>query len=89
MTPNGRAMLGAVAANGGAATPAELIKRFPEIYPGDVRSVTASLHLTGSYLVGLGFLKRGRRQVRSKVSGQVQGGPRLYRLTPAGKAALR
>jgi hypothetical protein len=50
--------------------------------------VTAGLHLTGAYLVRNGWAKRGRQMTRSRTSGDVQGGRRLYRITSEGRAAL-
>jgi hypothetical protein len=89
MTRSGQRMLAAIAAAGGSATPAGLIAAHPEWFAGEpVRSATASLHLTGSYLVRLGYLRRGREMTRSRTSGEVQGGRRCYRLTSAGRAAL-
>jgi hypothetical protein len=89
LTPKGRAMLTAVAAaRDGAATPEYLIRRYPQAYAGDVRSVTSSLHRTAAHLVNQGYLKRGRVQARGARSGQVQGGRRTYRITAAGREAL-
>ena len=78
VTRNERLMLDALnCAPRGAATADELIARHPAIYGGrPARSVTASIHLTGASLVRKGLVKRGRRD----------SGPRLYRITEAGRA---
>jgi len=46
------------------------------------------VHLTAASAVRKGWAKRGKQMVRSANSGEVQGGPRLYRITPAGRAAI-
>jgi hypothetical protein len=88
VTANERRLLTALVALRGNATPAELIERYPELYAGDVRSVTASIHLTAASAARKGYVTRGRRMVRSENTGQVHGGSRLYRITAAGRAAL-
>ena len=68
------------AAPRGAATPAELMVADPEWFAGvPVRSATFSLHRTADSLVNKGLVKRGRRN----------SGPRLYRITEAGRQASR
>jgi hypothetical protein len=88
MTRNERRLLTALAAARNGATPAELIEKHPELYAGDARSVTASIHLTAASAVRKGYVTRHKRMVRSKTSGAVQGGPRMYRISDAGRAAL-
>jgi hypothetical protein len=90
LTPRGRRMLAEIArTRKGAATPEQLIAANPVLYGGDVRSVTASLHLTARKLTELGYLRRRRQMTRSRTSGRVQGGRRMYEITEAGRQALR
>lgn len=93
-TANERWMLSALAAAGGKATPAQLIEKHRDRYPGSgnpdgpqIRSAASSLHRIGSSLVSKGWAKRGRQQVRG-ASGQVQGAARLYRITAEGRQQL-
>lgn len=89
LTGRGRAMLEALAAARNGATPAELIAAHPQLYGTvPVRSATSGLHLTGAHLVRQGYAKRGRRMNRSRSSGDVQGGPRLYCITETGRQVL-
>jgi hypothetical protein len=89
LSPRALWLLGALAAAPqGAATPAELIEAHPEQWAGvPVRSATSSLHLTGAHLLRLGLVRRGRRQIDRHGTGQLSGGPVLYRLTATGRLA--
>jgi hypothetical protein len=94
-TGNERWLLGALAAAGGAATPAQLIAAHPARFPGagdpdgqEIRSCTSGLHRTAASLVRKGWAKRGRVQARAAGTGRVQGGRRLYRITESGRGQL-
>lgn len=86
LTPKGRLLLDALARSPkGAATPDELLDRFGEAFAGWTQ---AAFHETAKRLANAGWVERKRRMVRSRNTGKIQGGSRMYKITDAGRKVL-